>query len=144
MEPVEDVALLEQLALGRVDVLAPERIVVPQPARLEADDAAARVREGEHQAKREVVVSALVRQPRGADLLGGEAALARLRDETLAAGEPEPELLRDLLAEPATGEIVAHGGTRLGLPEHALEVRRRLVEQRGQPFPSPARRIRLR
>ena len=37
MEPVEDIALLEQLALGRVDVLALERVVVVELPRLEAD-----------------------------------------------------------------------------------------------------------
>ena len=144
MEPVEDVALLEQLALRRVDVLAPERVVVAQPPGLEADHATARVGEGEHQAEGEVVVAALVREPCGADLLEGEPALAGLRHETRAAGEPEAELLRDLLAEPALREVVAHRLPRLRLPEHSLEVGRGLVEERREPLPAPARRILVR
>ena len=52
VEPVEQVALAEQLALRRVDVLRAERIVLAQPARLEPDDAAARVGEREEQAAR--------------------------------------------------------------------------------------------
>ena len=68
VEPVEDVALLEQLALGRVDVLALERVVVVELPRLEADHPAARVREREHQPRREVVVAALVGEARSAQL----------------------------------------------------------------------------
>ena len=70
MEPVENVALLEELALRRVDVLALERVVVAEPACLEADHAPARVREREHEPEREVVVAALVREPCGAYLVG--------------------------------------------------------------------------
>jgi len=60
-----------------------ERVVVAKTTGLEADHAAAGIREGEHQAEREVVVPALVREPCGADLLRAEAALARLCDEPL-------------------------------------------------------------
>ena len=70
-----------------------------------------------------------------------EPALARLRDEPLAAGQPEPELLRDLVAEPAAGEVLAHRGAGLGLPQRALEVRGRLLEQRGQPLAAPSRGV---
>ena len=70
MEAVEHVALLEELALGRVDVLALERIVVVELAGLEPDHPAARVGEREHQPRREVVVAALIRQSRGAELVG--------------------------------------------------------------------------
>ena len=37
VEPVEDASLVEELALGRVHVLAAQRIVLVQLARLEAD-----------------------------------------------------------------------------------------------------------
>ena len=70
VEAVENVALLEQLALGRVDVLPLQRVVVVELARLEPDHPAARVGEREHQPRREVVVAALVRQPGGAQLVG--------------------------------------------------------------------------
>ena len=72
---------MEELALGRVDVLAAQRVVLAQLARLEADDPAARVGEREHQPLREVVVPARVRQPGGAQLVGREALLPRLRGE---------------------------------------------------------------
>ena len=124
VEAVEDVALLEQLALGRVDVLALERVVVVELAGLEPDHPAARVGEREHQPRREVVVAALVRQPGRTQLVGGEALLARLRGEALPRREAEPELLRDLLAEPAAREVRAHGLPVGPLPEVALEERR--------------------
>ena len=92
MEPVEDVPLLEHVALGRVDVLAAQRVVVAKLPRLEADDPPARVGEREHETEREVVVAALVREARRPDLVGREAALPRLRDEPRATREAEPEL----------------------------------------------------
>ena len=63
VEPVEDVAFVEELALGRVHVLAAQRVVVPQLASLEPDDVAACVAEREHQPLREVVVAAGVDEP---------------------------------------------------------------------------------
>ena len=73
---------MEELSFGGVHVLPPERIVVVQLARLEADDSAACVREWEHQPLREVIVAARVREPGAAQLLGGEALFARLLGET--------------------------------------------------------------
>ena len=116
VEPVEDRGLVEELALRRVDVLALQRIVVVQLARLEADDPAARVGEREHQARREVVAAARVRQPGGAQLVAREALLARLPREPAPGREPEPELAADLLAEPAAREVLAHGRARLPSP----------------------------
>ena len=130
MEPVEDRRLVEQLALGRVHVLAAQRVVVAQLPRLEADDTAARVREREHQPRREVVVAARVVEPGGAELVGREALLLRLPGEPAPRREPEPELAADLLAETAAREVLPHGLTRRRLPQVALEERRRLLEQR--------------
>ena len=113
---------------GELTYLPLQRVVVAQLARLEADHPASRVGEREHQPQREVVVAALVREAGRADLVGGESLLPRLRDEPVARREPEPELLRDLLAEAALGEVRAHGRTRVRLPEEPLEVRGRLVE----------------
>ena len=70
IEAVEDRRLVEELTLRRVDVLAPQRIVVVQLARLEADDPSPGVGKREHQALREVVVPARVREPGAAQLLG--------------------------------------------------------------------------
>ena len=55
VKPVQDGALVEEVALGRVDVLAPQRVVLAQLAGLEAHHAAARVGEREHEPVREVV-----------------------------------------------------------------------------------------
>ena len=78
VEPVENVALLEQLALRRVDVLPLQRVVVVQLARLEADHPASGIGEREHQPRREVVVASLVGEPGCTQLLGGEPLLTRL------------------------------------------------------------------
>src|SRR4029078_4894466 len=109
-----------------------------------ADHAPPGVCQREHEPEREVVVAALVRKPGGADLVRTETALARLRDEPLAAGQPKPELLRNLVAEPAAGEVLAYRGAGLGLPQRALEVRGRLLEQRGQPLAPASRGVRPR
>ena len=63
VEAVENAALLEEVALRRVDVLALERVVLAELSRLESDHPAACVGERKHQPWREVVVTALVRQP---------------------------------------------------------------------------------
>ena len=76
VEPVDDGALREELRLGRVHVLGLQRIVLVQPARLEAEDGPVRVREREHEPLLEVVVAVLAREPGRADLLGREALLA--------------------------------------------------------------------
>ena len=62
----------------------------------------------------------------------------------LTRREPEAELLRDLLAEPAAREILAHRLARRPLPEVPLEEDRRLLEQREHPLATPARLVRLR
>ena len=144
MEAVEDVALLEELALGRVDVLALERVVVAEAPRLEPDHPAARIREREHQPEREEVVAALVGEAGCTDLLQRESALASLRDEACAAREPEAELTSDLVSQPAACEVLAYGRARLRLPQYALEVRGRLFEQRAEPLPPAADGIGLR
>ena len=55
VEAVDDGALVEELRLLRVHVLAGQRVVVVELARLEAEHAAARVGEREHQPALEVV-----------------------------------------------------------------------------------------
>ena len=100
MEAVEDVSLLEELALGRVDVLPAQRIVVAQPPGLESDDPAARVREREHQPEREVVVAPLVRRdPRRGSLRSRTPAPAPLRQApsrgTARGGTPARRPHRD-------------------------------------------------
>ena len=141
VQAVEHVPLLEELALGRVDVLPSQRIVVAKLARLEADDPPSRIVEREHQPEREVVVAAGVRETCGLHLLDGEASLPRFRDEPRPARETETERARALLAEPAAREVLPHRCTRLRLPEHPLEVRRRLLEQSGQPLATLACRV---
>ena len=128
MEPVQNRSLVEEVAFGRVHVLAAERVVLAELPRLEADDAAARVGERKHEALREVVGTAHGDEPGGLELVEREPALLRLLREPLAGSEPEPELLCDLLAEAATGEVLAHGGARFAVPEEALEVACGLVE----------------
>ena len=58
VQPVQEIALAEQLAFRRVDVLGLERVVVAQAPRLEPDDPAARVGEREQKPRREVVAAA--------------------------------------------------------------------------------------
>ncbi len=77
VEAVDDRALVEELRLGRVHVLRFQRVVLVQAPRLEADDTPARVGEREDEPALEVVVAALPRQPRRAQLVGGEALLQR-------------------------------------------------------------------
>ena len=141
VEAVEQRALVEELRLGRVDVLRAQRVVLVQPPRLEADDAAARVGEREDEPALEVVAAALARQAGGAQLVGGEPLLRRLARERVAAErEAEPELAADLLAEAAPGEVVARERAGLRVPEVALVERGRLVEQRVEPVaPAPSR-----
>ena len=57
VEAVEQVALAEELALGRVDVLGAQRVVLAQLPRLEPAHAPARVGQREEQAPVEVVVA---------------------------------------------------------------------------------------
>ena len=75
VEPVEQVALLEELALRRVHVLRRQRIVVVELARLEAAHRAARVREREDEPPREVVVAAAIDEPAGEQIFLREALL---------------------------------------------------------------------
>ena len=81
VEPVQDRRLVEELALGRVHVLAPQRIILVELARLEADDPAACVGQWEHQPAREVVVPAGIREAGIAELVPREALLLRLLRE---------------------------------------------------------------
>src|SRR4029078_6703024 len=74
IEPVEQVALAEELPLRGVDVLRLQWIVLAEPARLEADDAGACVCDRKQQASLEVVVAAPVEEPGCGQLLPGKAA----------------------------------------------------------------------
>ena len=141
VEAVEQVALAEELALRRVDVLRAQRIVLAQLARLEPAHAPARVGQREEQAPVEVVVAAAVGEPGCAQLLRGESLLPRFPRERRAAGrEPEPVLAADLLAETAALEVRARRLTARRLPEVALVERGRLLEQREQPLAPPTLR----
>src|SRR5581483_12058450 len=111
-------ALVEQLGLLRVHVLAAQRIVLVQLARLEADDASARVGKREHQPPLERVHAA-AGEPGGRELLAREALRLRFARERIAGQRvTEPELTRDLLAEAAALQVVPRERAGLGLPEH--------------------------
>jgi hypothetical protein len=137
MKAVQDRALVEEIALGRVDVLPAQRVVLPELPRLEAHDATPRVRKREHETPREVVAPAHGHEPGSAQLVLREPTLARLLGKPATGRQPEPELLRDLLAEPAAGQVLANGRSPLSLPEQALEEGRRLLEKRVEALPSP-------
>src|SRR4029079_3133441 len=135
VEAVEQVALAEEVALGRVDVLRAERVVVVEAPRLEAAGTTAHVGEREEEAPGEVVVAASVRQARPGDLVAREPLLEGAAGERGAArGEAETELAADLLPQPARREVVAREGARLRFPQVALVERRRPVEQLEQPL----------
>ena len=130
VEAVDDGALVEELRLLRVHVLAAQRIVVVELARLEADHAAACVGEREHEPTLEVVLAARPHQPGGEQLVPGEPLRERLAGERVAAErQAEPELARDRLREVAALQVVASERADLRLPESALVVRRGVVEQ---------------
>ena len=76
--------LLEAVAFGRVHVLGLQRIVLAQPARLEAEHAPARVCERKDDALREVVVATAVDEPGREQFVVGELALASLLREACA------------------------------------------------------------
>ena len=135
VEPVHERALAEELALGRVHVLRRDRVVVAQPARTEAEHAAAPVGERKDEATRVVVVAAPVHEPGRDELLLGIALLASLLGEHDAARrKAEPELLAHLLRQPALAEVGAHRLAGGGLPERSPVVRRRLFEKREEPL----------
>ena len=144
MEAVEDVALLEEVALGRVDVLALERVVVVQLARLEADHAPPRVCEREHQPLWEVVPPALVREARSAQLVGAETLLPGLAGKSVSRREAQPEFLRHRLAESAARQVGPHGLSIRSFPQVPLEERGRLVENGIEALPLPPRVVRHR
>ena len=145
VEPVEDGALLEAVALGRVHVLGLQRIVLAQPARLEAEHAPAGVGEREDDALREVVVAAAVDEPGGEQLVAGELALMRLlRQRLRARREAEPERAADLLAEPSPGEVRPRVLGAGRLPQAALVERRGRREQLAEPVAPLAARPRTR
>ena len=98
VEPVHDRPFVEELRLGRVDVFRGERIVVVQLARLEAEHAPLAVGKREQEPALEIVVPALPRQSRRAQLLAGEALLESFpRQRGPAERETEAELTADLL-----------------------------------------------
>src|SRR5204862_4225943 len=78
IEAVQQIALSEELTLGRVDVLRADRIVLSQLASLKAEHASACVRDGKEQPPGEVVVAAPVDEPRREKLLAREAFLQGL------------------------------------------------------------------
>src|SRR5581483_8529112 len=142
VQSVDDPPLVEELRLGRVHVLRLQRVVVVEPARLEAEHPAAAVGEREEQPALEVVVAALACEARRAELVEREPLLERLPHERRPAeGEPEPELATDGLLEAAALQVVAGHPADLGVPERPLVERRRLVEERKQAVAPPPRRL---
>ena len=129
---------MEEITLGRVDVLPLERIVLSKLPRLKAHDPSPEVGEREHQPLREVVASADGGQSGRSQLVGRKALLARLLGEPAPGREPEPELLRDVLAEPARCEVLPDGSSGVAVPEKPLEVRRRLLENGVEALAPPA------
>src|SRR5207247_32510 len=130
---------VEELRLGRVDVLRPERIVLVQPARLEAEHASARVGQRKEEPALEIVVATLPRQTGRAQLLEREPLLERLPGQRVAAErEAEPELAAALLAQAAAGEVVARRRARLRVPEDPAVVDGRILEQLVQSLAPPA------
>src|ERR687897_3836090 len=130
---------MKKLALGRVDVLAAQGIVLVQLARLEADDASACVAEREHEPALEVVAATAAQQPGRGQLFAREPLLPRpLAQLRGGRGEPEAELAADLFAQAPRRQVPTHGLSRRRLPEHALVERRSLVEQRVEPLAAMA------
>ena len=141
MQAVENRTLVEEVALGRVHVLPAKRIVVAQLPRLKPEHAPARVGEREHQSLWEVVGAARGYEACGLELVEREAAFLRFLGEPFARREAESERLRDVLAEPAAREVLAHRRTSLPLPEQALEVCGRLIEHGVEALAATAFRV---
>src|SRR4029079_19726062 len=68
VEAVDDLALAKELALGRIDVLRLDRVVVVKAQRSKTEHAAARVREREDEAAGVVVVATAVDEARSHEL----------------------------------------------------------------------------
>jgi hypothetical protein len=138
IEAVQEVALAEQLALRRVDVLRLQRVVPVELPGLEAADASAPVGQRKDDPALEVVVASPVCEPHREKLLLRVALLHRTRSEPRTARRvAEPELAADLLAETARREILARSDARLRLPEHAPIELRGALEQCPEPVVAP-------
>ena len=117
VEPVDHPPLVEELRLGRVDVLRLQRVVVEQLARLEPEHAALPIGQAERAGDGRSSRPTLPHQSRGPELVGREALRDRLAGERLAAERvPETKFAAHLLAEAATLEVVAHERCRLPSP----------------------------
>ena len=139
VEPVEQVALAEELTLGRVDVLGAQRVVLAELPCLEPAHAPARVGERKEQPACEVVVTAPVDEAGRGELGAREPFLARLSRQRRAAGrQPEPVLAADVLAKTALLQVLARRLAGVGLPEVTLVEARRLLEQREQALAAAA------
>src|SRR5439155_24691809 len=106
VEPIEQVALAEQVAFRRVDVLRAQGVVLVELPCLESAHAAARVGQREEEPPHEVVVPAPVHEPGRRQLVALESLRrGRPRQRRAAGRESDPELLRDRLTEPARREV---------------------------------------
>jgi hypothetical protein len=144
VEPVEEVALAEEVSLGGVHVLPPEGVVLVQLPGLEAAHPTSDVGEREQQPTGEVVVAPPVDEPSAGELVPREAGLGgRAHERGSAGSETEPEVAGDLLSQPARGEVVASEGASLRLPEVALVERRGAVEQLEEALAPLARAVLL-
>src|SRR5215218_10437933 len=142
VEPVDDSALAEKLALGRVHILRLDRVVVVEAPRAEAKHPAARVREREDEAPGVVVVATAVDEAGCDQLVLGIALGASLPRELVPARrEPEAEVAADLLRESTLGEITAGGLAGGGIPEVAAVEAGRILKERLQPVAALALRL---
>jgi hypothetical protein len=136
---VDERALVEQLRLGRVEVLG--LVARRQRPRAEAEHVPLDVGEREHDPPAEAVDQARSlppphREPGGEQLRLGVAGAPRRGHDAVprARREADTELAQHVLLEAALGQVGARR-SRLGrLPQHAHEVRGGALEQRQQPL----------
>ena len=136
VKPVDERALAEELALGRVHVLRRNRVVVAETTRPEAEHAPSAVREREDEPARVVVVAAPVHEPGGDQLLLLVAFPARLLCEHHAAGrEAEPEFLADVVRQARARRGRRAQARRQAIPRACA--RSRSPPARGAPAGAP-------
>src|SRR6266851_5263277 len=134
VESVEQVALLEEIALRRVHILRRETVVVVELARLEAAYVAARVGEREEQPALEVIVAAAVRESGCEQVIPRELLLLRTAGKRGAARRiAEPECAAHLFAEPSRLEVRPRERALLAVPQQALVEHGRTLQQVPEP-----------
>ena len=144
IDPVEHLALVVELAIGRVDVL--RSTPLPHRPGPEPAHAPARIRGREHDLPAEEVIDLPRPRARALDEAGPEELL--LAEAAAARGEQHPvpgarrvadaELAQRLLGEAASGEVLARTLRLLGVPQVARVERRGASEQRVQALTAGA------